>query len=81
MTDEDKKKLGNLIKDTVKPLKELVEVLKSKIDHQELYLTTTSSNVKSIKEQQSVVNEKLDVLIEQIPAVAHELKLKRRKKS
>lgn len=60
MSNEETKKLEDLLKGAIRPLKELVEVLKSKVDHQELYLVATSSNVKSIKEQQSVINEKLD---------------------
>lgn len=60
MGNEETKKLEDLLKGAIRPLKELVEVLKSKVDHQELYLVATSSNVKSIKEQQSVINEKLD---------------------
>lgn len=60
MSNEEAKKLEDLLKGVIRPLKELVEVLKSKVDHQELYLMATSSNVKSIKEQQSVINEKLD---------------------
>lgn len=60
MSNDDTKKLEDLLKVAVRPLKELVEALKSKVDHQELYLVATSSNVKAIKEQQSVMNEKLD---------------------
>lgn len=60
MSKEDAKKLEDLLKGAIRPLKELIEALKSKVDHQELYLVATSSNVKSIKEQQSVINEKLD---------------------
>lgn len=60
VSDDDTKKLEDLLKKTIRPVKELVEVLKSKVDKQQLYLVTTSSDVKSIKEQQSVMNEKLD---------------------
>lgn len=60
--NEDLKEFGELVKDSVKPIKELVEVIRNKVDHQELYLVTTAGNVKSVKEQQSVMNEKLDVI-------------------
>lgn len=60
MSNDETKKLEDLLKGAIRPLKELAEVLKSKVDHQELYLVATSSNVKSIKEQQSIINEKLD---------------------
>lgn len=60
MPDEDIKKFGNIVKETLRPLKELVELLKSKVDQQDFYLKTTNQGVRSIKEQQSVINEKLD---------------------
>lgn len=34
--------------------------MKQKIDHQDMIQTATSANVRSTKEQQSVMNEKLD---------------------
>lgn len=75
MSKEDTQKLEDLLKVAIRPLKELVEALKSKVDHQELYLMTTSSNVKSIKEQQSVINEKIDVQGENIDAQGKRLEI------
>ena len=73
MTDEDTKKLEEVIKNTIRPLKELVEVLKSKVNHQNIYLTSTSSNIRSVKEQQSVINEKLDEVQQTIKGNAKKL--------
>lgn len=61
MNDDDLiAKIQKVIKDELRPTKELVEVIKRKVDGQELYVRATSSQVSSIKEQQSVMNEKLD---------------------
>lgn len=60
MTDEDFKKFQKLIKEETRPLKEIIEIIKQKVDKQELFLTATTSNIRAIKEQQSVMNEKLD---------------------
>lgn len=60
MTDEDFKKLQKVVKDENRPLKELIEVIKQKVDRQDLYLTAAAANTRAIKEQQSVVNEKID---------------------
>ncbi|MBI2196846.1 hypothetical protein HYU45_04550 [Candidatus Daviesbacteria bacterium] len=73
MSKDDTKKLEDLLKGAIRPLKELVEVLKSKVDHQELYLVATSSNVKSLKEQQSVINEKLDAQGEKLDSQGKQL--------
>ena len=60
MNQDDIKTFQKLIKDELRPIKELVEVTKKKVDGQELFLHSTAANVRSIKEQQSVMNEKLD---------------------
>src|SRR3989344_195635 len=62
MNEEDFKKLLKLIKEETRPLKEIIEVIKQKVDKQELFLTASASNTRAIKEQQSVMNEKLDGL-------------------
>lgn len=67
------REIGEVVKETIRPLKELVEVLKNKVDHQELYLTTTAGNVRSVKEQQSVINEKLDTVIKDLDKVEGQL--------
>lgn len=59
MTKEEFRKI---IKEEVRPVKEMVEVVKQQIDRT---YSTTHVNfdlAKSIKEQQSVMNEKLDIL-------------------
>lgn len=62
MNQDDIKVFQKLIKDELRPIKDLMEVTKKKVDNQELFLHTTAANVRSIKEQQSVMNEKLDEL-------------------
>lgn len=60
MTDDDFKKLKQLVKEEIRPVKEIVELIKKKVDNQELYIDVTSHNTRAVKEQQSVINEKLD---------------------
>lgn len=60
MNDSDLKKLRELIKEEIRPVKEIVEIIKKKVDSQELHIHVTTENVRSVKEQQSVINEKLD---------------------
>lgn len=60
MSDEDLKKIRESIKDVIRPLKELTEVLKNKVDSQDIFIHSTAGNIRSVKEQQSVINEKLD---------------------
>jgi hypothetical protein len=60
MNDDDLKKIQKLIKDEIRPVKEIVEVLQSKMTQQDFVQKGTASSVRSIKEQQSVMNEKLD---------------------
>lgn len=60
MNDSDLKKLRALIKEEIRPVKEIVEIIKKKVDNQELHIHVTTENVRSVKEQQSVINEKLD---------------------
>lgn len=57
MTTEELKKA---LKEEVRPVKELVEVMKKTIDRLEFSQRVTGDQVRTIKEQQSVINEKLD---------------------
>lgn len=52
------------IKDEVRPLKEQVEIVKSKISKLDLFQSANTANIRAVKEQQSVMNEKLDALQE-----------------
>jgi predicted nucleic acid-binding Zn-ribbon protein len=45
---------------TLRAIKELVEIIKKKLDWMELRTSSTSSAVQRIQEQQSVMNDKLD---------------------
>lgn len=58
--DDLLKKLQKLIKEELRSIRDMVELTKKKVDSQELFLHTTSENVRFIKEQQSIINEKLD---------------------
>ena len=60
MTDEDVKKLRELIKEEVRAVKDIVEVVKHKVDTQQMFQSNTADNIRLIKEQQSIINEKLD---------------------
>lgn len=62
MTDEELNKIRKAVKEEIRPVKDIVEVSKHKVDTQQLFLSATSDSVRSIKEQQSVINEKLDEL-------------------
>ena len=62
MTGDDLKKLRELVKDELRPVKDLVEMTKKKVDGQDIFLHTTAENVRRIKEQQALMNEKVDDL-------------------
>lgn len=64
MTQDELKQLQKLIKEELRPLKDLAELTKRKVDKQELFIQVASENTRTIKEQQSVMNEKLDGLEE-----------------
>lgn len=59
MDDGDLKKLRELIKEEVRPIKDIVELTKKKVDSHDIFLHTTADNVRTVKEQQSVMNDKL----------------------
>lgn len=52
------------VKEEVRPLKEQVEIAKSKVDKLDLFQSLVVNQIRAIKEQLSVVNEKLDALQE-----------------
>ncbi|MBI2590898.1 MAG: hypothetical protein HYW33_03425 [Candidatus Blackburnbacteria bacterium] len=58
MTEEELKRLTEI----VRPLKEMVEVVKTKISSLELRERAGTAQLQMIKDQQSVANEKLDEL-------------------
>lgn len=57
------------IKDEVRPLKEQVEIVKSKISKLDLFQSANTANIRAVKEQQSVINEKLDSLQQDLQEV------------
>lgn len=60
MTGDEINKLTEIIKEGIRPVKDLVEMTKKRVDGQDLFLHTTAENVRRIKEQQSLMNEKID---------------------
>ncbi len=62
MPNEDPKNL----KDLLRPLKDLLEIIKSKVDKLETFQHVTMQQVRDIKDQQSVMNGKLDNIEERL---------------
>lgn len=60
MTDENVNKITNLIDNLITPVKEIVEVIKHKVDTMEFLQRANSENVRMMRDQQSVMNKKLD---------------------
>ena len=50
----------NTLKDELKPVKDLLEIIKNKVDKMETFQNVTMQQVRDMKDQQSVINEKLD---------------------
>lgn len=48
------------LKDELRPLKDLLEIVKDKVDRMETFQNVTMQQVRDIKSQQSVMNGKLD---------------------
>lgn len=65
MTDDQLiKTIQKAVKDEVRPLKEHIEIVKSKVDKLDLFQSLATNQIRAVKEQLSVVNEKLDTLQE-----------------
>lgn len=62
LTQDDLKAIGLKVKEIVKPLKEDIEIVKSKVSSLELDSRITNLQTRKIKDQQSVINGKLDYL-------------------
>lgn len=58
--DELLNQIGELIDKKITPVKELVEVIEDKVSSARLSWDVTVSQVRAIREQQSVMNKKLD---------------------
>lgn len=52
------------LKDDLRPLKDLIEIIKDKVDKMETFQNVTMQHARDIKDQQSVINEKLDEMQE-----------------
>lgn len=60
MADDNLDNLYEKIRKLIRPLKEDVEITKSKVSKVDVYQGVMSTEIRSIKDQQSVINEKLD---------------------
>ena len=65
MTEEEFRKI---IKEEIRPVKELAELTKKKVDQIEFHTDVSTGTVRTVKEQQSIMNEKLDNLSEKSDA-------------
>lgn len=59
-----KDEVKQAVKDEVRPLKEQIEIVKSKVDKLDLFQSLATNQIRAVKDQLSVVNEKLDTLQE-----------------
>lgn len=57
MADEDTKKL-------IRSVKDIVELVKKRVDTIQMFQSTASDNIRMMKEQQSLMNEKLEEIQE-----------------
>lgn len=53
-----------MAKDEIRPLKDILEIIKNKVDKVETFQNVIMQQVRDIKDQQSVINEKLDEIQE-----------------
>lgn len=60
MSEENVKRLSKLIDGLITPVKEIVEVIKHKVNRMEFLQTGNSENIRMLRDQQSVINKKLD---------------------
>lgn len=58
----------NSLKDELRPLKDLLEIVKDKVARAETFQNVTMQQVRDIKDQQSVMNGKLDEVQETLDA-------------
>ena len=56
MTDDNLKRFRDLIKEEFRPIKDIVEVIKHKVDTLQMFQSTASDNIRLMKEQQSIMN-------------------------
>ncbi|TSC86727.1 MAG: hypothetical protein G01um10147_808 [Microgenomates group bacterium Gr01-1014_7] len=64
MSDEDVKKLSQLIEKVITPVKEIVEIIKHKVERVEFLQIGYNNDIRTVRELQSVMNKKLDKLDE-----------------
>jgi len=60
-------------KDNLQPLKELLEIVKDKVDRMETFQNVTMQQARDIKDQQSVMNKKLDSIGKRLDGVDEQL--------
>lgn len=62
------KQIQKVVKDEIRSVKEIVEILKNKVEQIELFQNVTMNQTRTIKDQQSVMNEKLTEMQETLDA-------------
>jgi uncharacterized coiled-coil DUF342 family protein len=62
MANDDTKNLEKIIKEAIRPLKDMVEIVKHKVDRMESVKEAQPTSIYLMREQQSVMNEKLDAI-------------------
>lgn len=66
MANNDSEKIKDLIEKSFTSVKDIVEVIAHKVDQMETFLHVTMEQVRTIKDQQSVMNKKLDGIEERL---------------
>ncbi len=62
MANDDTKNLQKIITEAIRPLKDLVEIVQHKVDRIESSRSAQSTSFYLMRDQQSVMNEKLDTI-------------------
>ena len=73
MANDDTKNLEKIIKEAIRPLKDMVEVVKHKIGRMESGKEAQSTSLYLMREQQSVMNEKLDKVVNKVDALSKDV--------
>src|SRR3989344_8653819 len=70
MSDDSIKKLRDALKDEIKPIKEIVEIIEHKIGVMEMSQLASSESIRRMRDQQSVMNDKLDEQAKELGGLA-----------
>lgn len=73
MIDPNAKLIQESVTEAMRPLKDMVEITKDKVERQYTFLMVTTENIRVLKDQQSIMNGKLDKLENKIEKVDERL--------